>query len=250
MRSLASESTVSPVSLPAPKACRNRPGGARRWLFPLVMLLLSVLALPLDVPTARFFMHGRYPGVLREVFENAEPFGHAFGVVIVLLAIWFLDPARRGALPRFLAASLGAGLTADVIKLLVSRSRPRSFDLVAGTVGETFNGLLPIVHHAGSSQQSFPSAHTTTAVALAVMLTHYYPRGRWLFTLLALLAACHRVQSGAHFISDTCVGAALGWFVATNYLSLPRIARWFDRWERPAKAPALTVIDDQQQSAA
>lgn len=247
MPSLASERIVS---LSAPETCRSQAGGARRWLFPLAMLLLGLLALPLDVPAARFFMRDQYPRVLREIFENAEPFGHAFGVVIVLLAIWFLDPARRGALPRFIAVSLGAGLTADIIKLLVSRSRPRSFDLATGTLGETFNGLLPIFHHTGSSQQSFPSAHTTTAVALAVMLTHYYPRGRWLFTLLAFLAACHRVQSGAHFISDTCAGAALGWFVATNYLYLPKIAGWFDRWERPAEAPAIAEIDDQPRRAA
>ena len=60
-----------------------------------------------------------------------------------------------------------------------------------------------------SLYQSFPSGHTATAVGLAVALACAYPRGRWFFAGMALLAACQRVGDGHHFLSDTLAGASV-----------------------------------------
>ena len=76
--------------------------------------------------------------------------------------------------------------------------------------------------------QSFPSAHTATAVGLAIGLSWMYPRGRWLFAVFAALVACQRMQSCAHYLSDTLFGATVGFLVATVCIEY---VKWFDRFE-------------------
>ena len=99
-----------------------------------------------------------------------------------------------------------------------------------GGVAESFGRWFPLLGE-GSAGQSFPSAHTATAVGLAIALSWLYPRGRWMFATLALLVACQRIESGYHFASDTIFGAAVGLFIAIACLKNGRLARRFDRIE-------------------
>lgn len=115
---------------------------------------------------------------------------------------------------------------ANLGKLIVSRTRPRDFPpdaFGAMSVWDTFTSWLPILNGHGGGQ-SFPSAHTTTAAGLSCFLAAMYPQGRWYFGLLALLVALQRVRSQAHFPSDVCYGAALGWIVAQACLAGARRA--------------------------
>jgi membrane-associated phospholipid phosphatase len=146
--------------------------------------------------------------------QRAEVFGYGVTVGVILLVVVVLDPAKRLLIPRLLLMVYGAGLAADGIKLLLARTRPRDFQFT-GTIWNSFGKLLPL-GHGGSSQHSFPSAHTATAVALAVTLAALYPRGRWLFGVFAALVGCQRIVSGAHFASDVFWGASLGWLVAVG----------------------------------
>jgi len=166
---------------------------------------------------------------LIRLLRFAEPFGHALGVIVILLAIFQLDPGRRWGIPRVVTAALGAGLAVDVLKLLVVRTRPHSFSF-EGPVWSTFGGWFPL-GSAGSTGQSLASGHTATAVGLALALVWLYPRGRWLFPALATLVACQRVQSGAHWLSDVLVAAAVGCLVSVICLYVGPIPRAFDRWE-------------------
>jgi membrane-associated phospholipid phosphatase len=102
----------------------------------------------------------------------------------------------------------GAGLVADVLKMLVTRVRPYRFDF-QGDVWSTFGEWLPIFG-GGSRGQSFPSAHVATAMAFAIVLGALYPAGRRVFLVLTVLVACQRVESGFHYLSDVLVGAAVG----------------------------------------
>ena len=63
------------------------------------------------------------------------------------------------------------------------------------------------------------------------MLTHLFPRGRWLFGITAALVALQRIEVCEHFISDVCVGATVGWLVAQSFRHVPRFSKWFDRFE-------------------
>lgn len=193
---------------------------------PLLMLLAAGASLSIDIRVALHFKQTNYPKLLAELLDNAEPFGHGLGASAVIVAVAVLDPEKRSRIGWLVGGSLGAGTLASAGKLLVARSRPRAFDLFHGTVWQSFGGWLPSERNTGI--QSFPSSHTVTAVGLAVVLAAWYPRGRWLFTTLAVLVGMNRMQCLAHFPSDVFAGAALGWIVGSCCVLGDR------RWSRRA----------------
>ena len=64
-------------------------------------------------------------------------------------------------------------------------------------------------------------------MALALALGWLYPKGKWLFLLLALLVACQRIECGAHYLSDVLCGAAVSCLTVSCCL---RLALWFPRF--------------------
>ncbi|HVX10630.1 MAG TPA: phosphatase PAP2 family protein [Pirellulales bacterium] len=194
----------------------------RLWLGPpVVLLLLAAAALAIDIPVAQWALGRNYPRAVRELMSLAEAWGHGVGVSIVLLTVYTLDPARRRDLPRAILTVAAAGCGANLVKLLIARTRPGATDLLHVHTWETFVGWLPF-GRSGSGFQSFPSAHTATAVGLALVLGWLYPRGRWLFGVFAVAVGIQRVFASAHYPSDVLAGAAVGWLCAWAILRLRR----------------------------
>ncbi|HEY2410725.1 MAG TPA: phosphatase PAP2 family protein [Pirellulaceae bacterium] len=184
--------------------------------------IAAILALSIDRTVALWFQDHRLPGELARLVRLAEIFGWGGGAALIILTATQLDPRRwRIALPLAIH-SLGAGLAADTIKLFIARTRPLATDHSA-TVSDTFVGALPLLNTSafiggyGHHVQSFPSAHAATAVGLAIALSSFYPRGRWLFTIFAGLAMLQRLDAHAHYLSDVLAGAALAFFLAAIY---------------------------------
>lgn len=117
---------------------------------------------------------------------------------------WF----RLGALGT--AATVGAGLGAQLVKHLVGRPRPRMDLDPAQLMGPTLD----------SDFHSFPSGHTATAFAAAAILAARWPRLAWLFYGLALAVGLGRIVGGSHYPGDVIGGALLGLMVG-----LPLAAR-------------------------
>jgi membrane-associated phospholipid phosphatase len=211
---------------------------APRWplLAAACLLALAPPCLLIDLPVSKLCLEGGVPGEIHRLLTWSEVVAHGCGVAIVALAIWVLDPAHRRRIPRLLAAAYGAGLVVHVFKLVIARYRPKNFDLELG-VGATFAGWLPLVHPIDgfrvldSRLQSFPSGHAAVAVALAFGLARIYPHGRAFFALLALLAAAQRIEAGAHYLSDTLAGAAIGALVFAWLDSKTGPGRWLHRFE-------------------
>ncbi len=217
---------------PFPIGHAATPGGRHRlvWLWlPLAFVLCGAAALWIDTRVALWAKNVNWSGTIRALLEASQSFGNGVGVLVIATAIFQLDPARRWALPRLLTAALGSGLAADILKLFVVRLRPRWSDL-SGNVWLTFWQSVPL-NGDHSALESFPSAHTATAVGLVIVLVWLYPRGRWLFPALACLVATHRLQSQAHFTSDVLFGAALGSLIGLICLKVGPLARAFDCWE-------------------
>jgi len=210
----------------------------RRLLLPLLLAIAGFAAFAIDVPVATSFRQWNSPrhqtvtdylGYL----NTFEPFGHGLGVVFVLFVLHQLARNRRWALPRVLACALAAGGAADLLKMLVIRTRPYNLAVdFHGTVWATFGQWFPLLG-GESGTQSFPSAHTATACGLAAALIWLYPNGRLLFTSLAVLVGCQRVVACAHYPSDVLFGAATGCLVAVLLLHVGRLPPLFDRWESP-----------------
>ena len=187
----------------------------RVWL-PVVLVLAGFAALPLDLPVARWFAAGHCNRDFGRLLSLAEVYANGMGVACILLTALVLDWRRRGLFVRAIATVAGGGLLADLLKLCLSRTRPRGF-LLSGDIWASFGQWLPL-NHAGSGMESFPSGHTATAAALAATLIWLYPRGRWLWIAFAILAGGQRLFSASHFLSDVAWGAAAGTFVASLFL--------------------------------
>ena len=174
----------------------------------------GVLLSGLDFQLAGWLSNNQLKGDLGEIMTVAETFGHGLGVILVLVAIWTLNHEGRRQIPRLLAASLGAGMVANLVKMCVVRIRPRAFDLTSSNVWDSFGPPFP-GWSSTPNMQSFPSAHSATAVGFAVALAACYPRGRWLFGVLATLTCFSRMHVGAHYLSDVLVGAGIGMAVGS-----------------------------------
>lgn len=224
-----------------PQDCPN----CRWWLLPVGLAMAAVAALAVDVPIVAALRDGRQWPIISGclgVFDTFEVFGHGLGVIVLVVALHQLDPGHRWAIPRVLACALGSGLAADLVKMLVFRARPNSC-LLDGSVWSTFGSWFPGLDKSGIGQ-SFPSAHTATAVGFALALMWLYPQGRRLFLVLAVLVGCQRITYGAHYPSDVLIGAAIGCVTAQFLLRLGPLPAWFHRWEqRWRRARAVPDVD-------
>jgi|WetSurMetagenome_2_1015567.scaffolds.fasta_scaffold304227_1 membrane-associated phospholipid phosphatase len=217
----------------------------RRFLLPAVLMLAAIGAFGVDVPVAMKVRHwtdqvsktfNRDVRAYLGYLDTFEPFGHGLGLAIVLVALHQLDPARRWAIPRVLVCALAAGGAADLVKMVVMRTRPFELPLkFHGSVWATFGQWLP-GFSGQSGTQSFPSAHTAMAAGLAAALIWLYPQGRVLFVTLVVLVGCQRIACSAHFPSDVLIGGATGCVAAIFVLHLGGLAAWFGRRESQWRA--------------
>jgi membrane-associated phospholipid phosphatase len=189
----------------------------------------GVAALAVDVPLAAWAHRGVAPSLLYKVCGLSEAVGHGVGILMIACVIAVLDPERRGAMPRLLAAALGSGLAANLFKLSLARARPAHFEW-DGNGLDTFGEWFPLLGNT-SWTQSFPSSHAATAAGLAIVLSWMYPRGRWLFPAFAALACGQRILEEAHYLSDVLWGSAVGCVFASLCVYGSGLAAFFDRLE-------------------
>jgi membrane-associated phospholipid phosphatase len=202
--------------------------GWRPLLAAGLLLAASLVALPLGGPLDRWCIRRHCPPALGKFLQITEPFGHGFGILVIGLVIFQLDPAKRWAVPRLWAVGLGSGVLADMIKVLICRAISSGGDLAAA-VGEILHGW--VAETSSVRAQTCPSGHVAAATALALALSALYPRGRLLFLALAVLSACQRIEEGAHRPSDVLAGAAVGCLVISVCIYRGSIAALFDRRE-------------------
>jgi membrane-associated phospholipid phosphatase len=193
------------------------------------LILLAGLCLFIDMPVARFCLDTRFPKILVDLLKNAESFGHSAGVALIVLTVLFIDPQGRSRAINATLCAIAGGMGANIVKLCVGRIRPQSLELTTVDLTATFTGLFRFAA-GGSAHQSFPSAHTATAVGLAVGLAAAYPHGRAWFFVMAALVGLQRIQTSAHYPSDVFVGAAVGWIAAQAVMT----------WRQPK--PSITSV--------
>lgn len=208
------------------------------WLVGIAtcLSLLAVCALWFDLPVAQFVKSRGLSGELRRLVRLSEAFAWGGTVALIVLAAVLLDPRGWRIAPRLVVCAAGSGILADCCKLLWGRWRPMAAPLDGDVLG-TFVTWLPAWRvdlldlKYGHALQSFPSGHVATAAGLAVALSMLYPRGRWLFVALAVLAAVQRIEAQAHFASDVLAAAALGCLVGVLCEVPGPLSRWLSRLE-------------------
>jgi undecaprenyl-diphosphatase len=109
----------------------------------------------------------------------------------------------------FLAIAV-AGLIGNLAKFLIGRARPKLFDAGGSLHFDPFT--------AGYDFNSFPSGHSITMGAAAMVLMLWFPRWRLPAAVLCGLAALTRIAALAHYPSDVVAGFLTGTLYAL-YLS-------------------------------
>ena len=126
------------------------------------------------------------------------------GMLWIVLTVLLLVPkkTRRAGLVSAIALLLSLLCTNVVLRHLVARPRPW-LDVA---------GLIPLV--AEHDPNSFPSGHTSAALAAACAWWHTLPR-RWMRVfglVMAVLMGLSRLYVGVHYPSDVLAGALVGVF--------------------------------------
>ena len=134
-------------------------------------------------------------------------FAAAFAIIAGRLSGRHADAARiwRNKSLFVLSALVVSGLATMALKGVIGRARP-------GIAG--INDNLAFSHFTHSSNwASFPSGHTTTAVALALSLGLIFPRARAGLLGIAALVGLSRIVLGVHWFSDTLAGGLVAYLV-------------------------------------
>jgi undecaprenyl-diphosphatase len=123
--------------------------------------------------------------------------------VALLSLMWF--GKKRGiitVLLLLLTIVFSDQISSFVVKPLFDRLRPcRTLEHVRLLVG-------------CGGGKSFTSSHATNNFALAVLVSHFYPKSRYWLLTWATLVAFSRVYVGVHYPSDILGGAVLGSLIA------------------------------------
>jgi undecaprenyl-diphosphatase len=130
-------------------------------------------------------------------------YGQSVCAPLAALLVWELDtinPGKRAL--TIIVAAIAASLSSGIFKRLFGRVRPNRED--AGR----FLGFT--MRHA-NWRESFPSSHSAAAVAMTVVLAHFYPQAAITFWCLAIACAALRYVLDAHWPSDVLAGIALGY---------------------------------------
>jgi len=121
-----------------------------------------------------------------------------FAVIYVLL--WWKGgkQGRTAALLIIPVIVLSDQISSAMIKPMVQRLRPC-------VALEHVNMLIGL-----KTSYSFPSSHAANSMATATFFAYFYPKGKWLYFVLAGLVGISRVYVGVHYPFDVVAGAALG----------------------------------------
>ena len=120
-----------------------------------------------------------------------------------LQGVWRQASGELAGISAFVFLGVGVpGLITTILKRLIGRSRPEEFETVGAF---SFQNLLN-----DWTFQSFPSGHSTTAIATAFVVGFLCPPLFPIFFLIGAVVSLSRVPVGAHYPTDVFAGLIVG----------------------------------------
>ncbi len=155
------------------------------------------------------FYNSLHTGSLGHIFDTYfEAITHLgdTGIAFIILGLIFLlfKKTRKAGMGVLIAMLFGLVFTNIGIKELVERPRPYA-------TTELYNMWWTSVGHGLESEFSFPSGHTTSAMAAMLPCFLYFDKKKsWLFFIAAILMGASRNYVMVHFPSDILAGLIVG----------------------------------------
>jgi undecaprenyl-diphosphatase len=143
---------------------------------------------------------------------------------LVLAAVLWIKGYRLLAV-QIVVAMMVAGLGAELLKHVVHRVRP------ADVLPQFVHLPVPNLH---DSHWSFPSGHTTLAMAAAMAVVFGTHRSQsWWLVAVAILVGWARVYQGVHWPSDVLFGMILGIGAAMISVVFSLVLENYPLFQRP-----------------
>ena len=119
---------------------------------------------------------------------------------VILLLVWAVKRHGSRICLWLVAAELSGAVITHALKIFFGRWRPTQ---LPDHYGFTFFST-------SHKCSSFPSGHTTDAMAVATVLWFVWPRLRPLYVFWVVLMAASRLCALDHFVADVAAGAIVG----------------------------------------
>lgn len=209
-------------------------------------IVLALLLIPFTEITAQA-IRDLVRSVPKSVYATLTQIPSPTMLLVVAAAVWLLDVRRRAALVYLAVALAVSGLVTEPLKQILGRARPQASILRTEETPERmarlaaqYPAVRPPAHVPGSdtwlllcsgrpwfadSFSSFPSGHAMSVFVVAAFLCALYPRGRWLWLILALGCALARVRARRHFLDDVLFSAGAGWLLACRVFTWAWVGR-------------------------
>lgn len=196
------------------------------WFVGVVVVVLAILS-QADIWASQGAI--AWPDAWRLPFFMITEYGKSDWVLIPTLTVALVALAVRpflSRLRRLVAGEIamvsgfiflgvgGPGLLSNLLKRAVGRARPGEFDTQGAFSFE------PVLNQ--WNFQSFPSGHTTTAIALAFVIGFLWPRLFGWLLALGIVVGISRVPVGMHYPTDVFAGlitGMLGAYAVRNYFA-------------------------------
>jgi membrane-associated phospholipid phosphatase len=155
-----------------------------------------------------------------------HPFSDFFFSVFTFMGDGIFIIALKRLALGLISSYLISGLIVQVVKRLINFPRPAGFLPDPSVIHSVYAATLN--HH-----NSFPSGHTTSAFAAAVIISLY--TGKRSVALITFIFAClvgySRVYLGQHFVEDVLAGSLVGVIAGTfcYWLQEKLLARSYEK---------------------
>ncbi len=172
------------------------------WILIVILLLASAVFMAFERSGLPTTLSVSFKGDIKRETRLLAQYGQTVWTILTVILIWQLDRRRAIKIDTALSAAVIVTTTfALVLKRLLGRARPRCEH--AGSF------LGPSWRHA-NARESFPSSHSTSAMAYSVVLSAAYPGATATFMTMGIVCAILRYLMDAHWPSDVLAGIALG----------------------------------------
>lgn len=160
--------------------------------------------------------------VLGPLARGLDLFGKAgLGLIALGLVLTALSGTRRYGVAVLLALAIGALFTNVALKPLVARERPYADET------RVLHQWWQVAGAETESDHSFPSGHTTAAMAAMAALFLLNKRKLWPCLIGAALMGLSRLYLVVHYPTDVIAGWIIGFLAAALAVWLLHYVPWF-----------------------